>query len=106
MGILFKTYQRKHQLHVCNETWTLPDKEHLEEVLKLFRKEDLSKAKITPSGEKIDVEINAMIVNCYDMEDLKRKFGILAEMKEKYQKILATPKKVDRKAMKKPVRRR
>ena len=106
MGILFKTYQKKHQLHVCNETWTLPDKEHLEEVLALFRKEDLAKAKVTPFGEKIDVEINAMIVNCYDMEDLKRKFGILAEMKEKYQKILDTPKKINRKSMKKPIRRK
>jgi len=37
---------------------------------------------------------------------LKRKFGILAEMKEKYQKILAVPKKIDRKSMKKPIRRR
>ena len=106
MGILFKTYQKKHQLHVCNETWTLPDKEHLEEVLKMFRKEDLAKAKVIPTANAIDVEINAMIVNCYDMTDLKRKFGILAEMKEKYQKILAVPKKIDRKSMKKPIRRR
>ena len=93
MGILFKTYQRKHQLHVCNETWTLPDKQHLEDVLKLFRKEDLVKAKITPSATAIDVELNAMIVNCRDIRDLKNKFGILAEMKERYQKILPTKKK-------------
>ena len=92
MGILFKTYQRKHQLHVCNETWQGPDKEHLEEILKLFRKEDLPKAKITPAdNDKIELELNAMIVNCRDMRDLKFKFGILADMKQKFQKIL--PKK-------------
>jgi hypothetical protein len=93
MGILFKTYQRRHQLHVCNETWTLPDKKQLEEVLQMFRKEDLSKAKITPTATAIEIELNAMIVNCRNMADLKKKFGILAELKERYQKIIPQKKK-------------
>jgi hypothetical protein len=93
MGILFKTYQRRHQLHVYNEVWSVADKEHLEEVLSPFKKEELSKAKIIPGAHSIDVELNGLIVDCRSLSDLKRKFGILAEIKEKYQKILPPKKK-------------
>ena len=93
MGILFKTYQRRHQLHVYNELWSVPDKEHLEEVLSFFKKEELSKAKIVPGANSIDIELNGLIVDCRNLGDLKRKFGQLAEIKEKYQKILPPKKK-------------
>ena len=88
MGILFKTYQGKHQLHVCRETWTAKNKAEMEEILKLFSKKEVVKAKITPVDNAIDLELNAMIIDCKNVEDLKHKFGVLAEMKEKYQKIM------------------
>ena len=104
MGILFKTYQRRHQLHVYNEVWSVSGKEQMEEVLKIFPPEEMAKAKITPSATTIDIELNGLIVNCRDMKDLKIKFGILAELKEKYQKIL--PEKSKPKVAKRPVAKR
>mgnify|MGYP006863461155 FL=1 len=92
MGILFKTYQRRHQLHVYNEVWSVQDKAHLEEVLSMFKKEELLKAKIIPGANNIDIELNGLIIDCRNLSDLKKKFGQLAEIKEKYQKILP-PKK-------------
>lgn len=102
MGILFKTYQKRHQLHLYNEIWQVSGKEQLEEVMKLFSPEEMAKAKITPFGEKIDIELNGIIVDCADMNDLKEKFGLLAELKEKYQKIFPEGNKVK----KKPARKR
>jgi hypothetical protein len=103
MGILFKTYQRRHQLHVYNEVWSVQDKEHLEEVLSMFKKEELLKAKIVPGANNIDIELNGLIIDCRNLSDLKRKFGQLAEIKEKYQKILPPKKKPAQKApVKKP----
>jgi len=98
MGILFKTYQRRHQLHIYNEVWSVPDKAHLEEILSLFKKEELIKAKITPGANNIDVELNGLIVDCRNLSDLKKKFGVLAETKEKYQKILPPKKKPTKKS--------
>ena len=98
MGILFKTYQRRHQLHVYNEVWSVQDKEHLEEVLSMFKKEELSKAKIIPGANNIDIELNGLIIDCRNLNDLKRKFGQLAEIKEKYQKILPPKKKPAKKS--------
>ena len=93
MGILFKTYQRRHQLHVYNEVWSVQDKAHLEEILSLFKKEELLKAKIIPGANNIDIELNGLIIDCRNLNDLKKKFGQLAEIKEKYQKILPPKKK-------------
>jgi hypothetical protein len=109
MGILFKTYQKKHQLHVYNEVWQASGKEQLEEVMKMFPPEEMAKAKIKPFGDKIDIELNGLIVDCKDMADLKDKFGLLAELKEKYQKIFPAGSKIkknDHKPSKKPTRRR
>ena len=104
MGILFKTYQRRHQLHVYNEVWSVQDKEHLEVVLSMFKKEELIKAKIVPNANSIDVELNGLIIDCRNLADLKRKFGQLAEIKEKYQKILPPKKKPANKPVKKPAK--
>ena len=98
MGILFKTYQRRHQLHVYNEVWSVQDKAHLEEVLSMFKKEELLKAKIIPGANNIDIELNGLIIDCRNLSDLKKKFGQIAETKEKYQKILPPKKKPAQKA--------
>ena len=42
---------------------------------------------------KFEVELNAMIVDCRDSKDLKLKFGVLVDLKEKYQKVTSEKKK-------------
>jgi hypothetical protein len=89
MGILFKTYKGKHQLHVCRELWGVKSKAELEKILGLFSKKELVKAKIAPQGDSsIDIELNGLIIDCKDLADLKLKFALLADLKEKYQKSL------------------
>lgn len=87
MGILFKTYNNQHQLHVCREIWEVGNKAQMEEVLSIFPKKEVAKAKITPSEKSIELELNTLIVPCRDLDDLKKKFGILADLKMKYQKL-------------------
>ena len=91
MSIVFKTYNGVHQLHIYQETWAFPTKHQLDEVLGMFHKKELSKAQITPVGSTIEVVFNGLIVDCSDVADLKKKFGMLADLKEKFQKV--TPKK-------------
>ena len=92
MGILFKTYNGKHQLHLYRELWVAKNKQQLEEILALFSKKEVIKAKITPVEDTIEVELNGLIVDCKDVTDLKNKFGIIVDMKAKYQKILPETK--------------
>ena len=93
MGILFKTYNKKPQLHLYNEVWVLQSKHQLEELLSLFPKPEAAKIKVNPSGSAIEVELNALIISCRDSADLKAKFSYLVDLKEKFQKILPPKKK-------------
>ncbi len=94
MSIVFKTYNRKHQLHLYQETWVFTTKVQLDEVLGLFPKKEISKAEIKPVNETIEVTFNGLIMDCRDLADLKKKFGLLADLKERYQKqMVQKPKK-------------
>ncbi len=86
MSIVFKTYNRKHQLHLYQETWVFSNKAQLDEVLGMFNKKELPKAEVKPVNETIEVTFNGVIIDCHDLADLKKKFGLLADLKEKYQK--------------------
>jgi len=86
MAILFKTYNGRHQLHLCNEHWAVANKQELDEVLGLFGKKEMSKIVVKPINEKIDLEFHDAIIDCRDLRDLKYKFGLVADIKEKYQK--------------------
>ena len=87
MGILFKTYNGKHQLHICKENWTVHSRQELEQILALFSKKEVAKAKITPlNNTNIDLELNGLIVDCRNISDLKEKFALIVDLKEKYQK--------------------
>ena len=92
MSILFKTYNGKHQLHVLAESWVFTSKAELDEVLSFVDKKEMSKLVIKPVGETIEVEFNGVIIGCRNLGDVKKRFGILAEMKEKYQKTVAIRK--------------
>ncbi|MDP3640780.1 MAG: hypothetical protein Q8R53_06315 [Nanoarchaeota archaeon] len=92
MGILFKTYNRKQQLHLYRELWVIPTKRQLEELLSFFPQQELTKLKLTPVGSSIEVELNGCIITCQDTADLKAKFSYLVDLKEKYQKILPVKK--------------
>jgi hypothetical protein len=91
MGILFKTYNKKHQLHLYNEIWVLQTKAQLNDLVGLFPKSEAAKLKINPIGTKIELELNGVILDCKDTKDLKAKFGHFVDLKEKFQKT--TPKK-------------
>lgn len=93
MGILFKTYNRKHQLHLYQEKWVFPDKKYLDELLGFLSKEEAIKIVVVPTNTMIEVELNGIIVNCRGLDDVKKKFGLLAEMKERFQKVLPPVKK-------------
>ncbi|MBI2665433.1 hypothetical protein HYX12_02315 [Candidatus Woesearchaeota archaeon] len=67
MGVLFKTYNKKHQLHLYNEIWVMENKRQLEEVLSMFSPQEAAKVKVTPVGNKMEVALNAMIINCRDL---------------------------------------
>jgi len=88
MGIMFKTYNKKHQLHLYNEIWVLQTKQQLKELLELFSKQEAAKIKVNPVGKNIEVELNGLITDCRDVSDLKAKFGYLVDLKEKFQKIV------------------
>jgi hypothetical protein len=93
MGILFKTYKGKHQLHICREVWNIKDKNNLNEILGLFSKKELVKAKIIPiNNNSMDLELNGLIIDCKDLEDLKIKFCRIADLKQEYQKDLSEKK--------------
>ncbi|MFA6461988.1 MAG: hypothetical protein WCV90_07020 [Candidatus Woesearchaeota archaeon] len=94
MGILFKTYNGKHQLHIYREVWIAKTKKELDEILALFSKKEVVKAKITPTEDIIEIELNGLIVDCRDVTDLKNKFALIVDMKDKYQKVTPEVKEV------------
>ncbi len=94
MGILFKTYNGKHQLHIYREVWVAKNKKDMDEILALFSKKEVIKAKITPSDDKIEIELNGLIVDCKDVTDLKNKFALIVDMKAKFQKVTPEEKEV------------
>lgn len=95
MGILFKTYNGKHQLHLYQEVWRFATKKELDTVFALFSPQELKKIKVKHDGNFIELEFSGVIVECQDLKDLKQKFDMLAEMKEKFQKLV--PKVVKKK---------
>lgn len=86
MSIVFKTYNKKHQLHLYQETWVFSTKQQLDEIFSLFGKKEIAKAQVKPSGNNIEAVFNGMIIDCKDLADVKKKFALLADWKEKYQK--------------------
>lgn len=88
MGILFKTYNGKHQLHLYQETWRFATKKDLDSVLTLFSPIELKKIKMKNVGNFMELEFSGVIVECADLKDLKLKFSLLAEMKDKFQKMM------------------
>ena len=93
MGILFKTYNGKHQLHLYQETWRFADKKDLDSVLSLFSPLEMKKIKMKNVGNFMELEFGGVIVECADLKDLKQKFSLLAEMKDKFQKMVEQKKK-------------
>ena len=87
MGILFKTYKGKHQLHLYKEVWKAENKRQLEEILSPFSKTEAAKAKVVPEGKYILIELNAIIIDCKNTLDLKQKFAYLVDLKAKYQQM-------------------
>ncbi|MBI4151421.1 hypothetical protein HY496_00495 [Candidatus Woesearchaeota archaeon] len=92
MGILFKTYNGKHQLHLYQETWRFATKKYLDDVLSLFSAPEMKKIKMKNVGNFMELEFSGVIVECHDLKDLKHKFSLLADMKDKFQKITAQKK--------------
>ncbi len=62
-------------------------KHQLDEVFSLFSKTELAKAQVKPTGSTIEAVFNGIILDCKDLADVKKKFAILADWKEKYQKV-------------------
>ena len=89
MGILFKTYNGKHQLHLYNELWVLQTKQQMNDLFNLFQKQGAAKIKVNPVGKNIEIELNGLIINCFDTKDLKIKFSHLVDLKEKFQKVVS-----------------
>mgnify|MGYP001591377838 CR=1 FL=1 len=87
MGILFKTYKGKHQLQIYREVWQVKQKAQLDDILMVLGKQEAVKVKITPHDKDIEIELNGLMINCQDLADLKKKFGLLADLKEKFQKV-------------------
>ena len=87
MSIVFKTYNKKHQLHLYQETWIFSTKHQLDEVFSFFNKTEIAKAQVKPVGSNIETVFNGLIMDCKDLTDVKKKFAILADWKEKYQKV-------------------
>ena len=90
MGILFKTYNGKHQLHLYKEEWIFPTKENLDDFLKMIPKKSVANLVISQEEKGINVKMNGVIVDCRDLNDLKDKFGKLTDLKEEYQKVFAS----------------
>lgn len=93
MGILYKTYNGQHQLHLYRELWVVKTKQQLNDLLSLFSKKEAAKAQINTVGNQIELELNGLIVDCRDIADLKAKFNHLVELKVKFQKVTPPPKK-------------
>lgn len=89
MGILFKTYNQRHQLHIYREVWVLQTKQQMKDLFNLFSKSEATKIKVTPVGKNIELELNGVIIECKDTKDLKLKFNHLVDLKEKFQKIIS-----------------
>lgn len=88
MSILFKTYNGLPQLHIYQEIWQVQSKIQLDDILRLLAKKELAKVKLKPHNEGIDVEMNGVIIDCSDTRDLKEKFSMLADLKDRFQKKL------------------
>lgn len=87
MGILFKTYNGKPQIHLYKEQWVFSNKPDLDKVLNLIPKESADKIKVGQEGNNIVLDLNGVIIDCKDMKDMKDKFSKFADFKEEYQKI-------------------
>ena len=46
------------------------------------------KVSLKPCESGIDVEMNGVIIDCADTRDLKEKFSMLADLKDRFQKKL------------------
>lgn len=88
MSILFKTYNGAPQLHIYQEIWQVQSKIQLDDILKLLSKKELAKVNLKPGEAGIDVEMNGVIIDCSDTRDLKEKFAMLADLKDRFQKKL------------------
>ncbi len=86
MSILFKTYNRKHQLHIYKETWRFAAKNDIDAVLSLLPHSEMKKIKMRNVDNFLELDLNGIIIECADLKELKHKFGLLADMKEKFQK--------------------
>lgn len=72
-------------------------KTELTEVLSLFSKKEAQKARIIPQTNYIELELNQMIVECKDKADLKKKFELVVDYKDKFQKMIPKEKEMAQK---------
>ncbi len=86
MAIQFKIYNGRYQLHFYNEVWEVENKRQLDEILALFSPQEMAKVKIVPLDDKIELQLQALFLECRTVQDLKLKFSAVVDMKEKYQK--------------------
>ena len=87
MAIQYKIYNRKYQLHFYNEVWELQTKHQLDEILSLFAPQEMAKVKIIPLDNKIEVQLQAIFLECRTAQELKQRFSLVVDMKDKYQKM-------------------
>jgi|SRR3989338_1047028 len=87
MAIQFKLYNRKYQLHFYNEVWVLQTKHQLDEILSLFSPQEMAKVKIMPLDNNIEVQLHAIFLEGRTAQEIKQKFSLLVDMKDKYQKM-------------------
>lgn len=92
MSILFKTYNGKHQLHLLNEVWVFSDSNEVKELNKMIGP-DAQKANIEVIDNKIKLSLNNIIVNCKNLSELKKMFGVFADYKANNQELLEIKKK-------------
>lgn len=87
MAIQYKLYNRKYQLHFYNEVWVLQTKHQLDEILSLFAPQEMAKVKIIPLDDKIEIQLQAIFLECRTAQEIKQKFSLVVDMKDKYQKM-------------------
>ena len=87
MAIQYKIYNRKYQLHFYNEVWELQTKHQLDEILSLFSPQEMAKVKIIPLDNKIEIQLQAIFLECRTSQELKQRFSLVVDMKDKYQKM-------------------
>ena len=87
MAIQYKIYNRKYQLHFYNEVWELQTKHQLDEILSLFAPQEMAKVKIIPLDNKIEIHLQAIFLECRTAQELKQRFSLVVDMKDKYQKM-------------------